>query len=658
MRGLRLTAVAVSAMATICGAAVAPAAAAPVPQDPPATSIALSGKVTDARAERVSDGVISAPASAPAVPGARIEVDGTLVGWTDRTGGFAFDYPDPTGKAVSVTVAAPGFGTYQLNGVTPAHTGDSLTVQLTGKAQSASDQATPVKAPLNRARAVAPAATGGSGCGGYSSNSTPPSSIQVLEYSQHTNTGAPVDGTQTGVFTVPFQTYVDDVLPNEWIPSWQPASLEAGAMAVKTYAWYWVNNWGNGSYNGTCYNVDDSTNYQRYIPNQDNSATDAAVAATWNSVMTKNGSIFEASFQATLTGNQNEACGSGESNYPNTLSQWGSQNCAVAGDSWQSILNTYYPGISIGGSALSTLSIDAAGDRVAFVDTNGNVANDWTVNGSWQGPAGIGGQARSDSPVVLDAKADHAFFVGTDGSVANDWVTNGVWRGGSPIGGYARPGSPITTNAAGTLVAFVDTNGNVAYDWYASGGWHGPSTVGGQARSDSPLAFDSNGDHLFFIDTNGNVANDWTSNGAWQGPAPIGGQARAGSGLTTNAAGTLVAFADANGNVVNDWVTNGAWNGPWGIGGQARADSPLAFDSNGDHLFFIDTNGNVANDWTTNGSWQGPAPIGGQARAGSALTTNAAGNLVDFLDANGNVVNDWVTNGAWNGPWGIGGTSR
>ncbi|MFI9274162.1 SpoIID/LytB domain-containing protein [Kitasatospora sp. NPDC052896] len=657
MRGLRLMAVGVSAMATICGAAVAPAAAVPVPQDQPATSIALSGKATDARAERVSGGVISAPASAPAVPGARIEVDGTLVGWTDRAGGFAFDYPDPTGKAVTITMTAPGFGTYQLTGVTPAHTGDSLTVQLTGKAQSVGDQAEPVQTPRNRAMAAAPAATG-SGCGGYSSNSTPPSSIQVLEYSQHTSTGAPVAGTQTGVFTVPFQTYVDDVLPNEWVPSWQPAALDAGAMAAKTYAWYWVDNWGNGSYNGTCYNVDDSTSYQRYIPGQDNSATDAAVAATWNSVMTKGGSIFEASFQATLTGSSSEACGSGLSNYPNTLSQWGSQNCAVAGESWQSILNTYYPGISIGGSTLSTLSMDAVGDHVAFVDTNGNVANDWSVGGSWQGPAGIGGQARSDSSVVLDANADRAFFIDTNGNVVNDWVTNGAWQGPWGIGGQARPGSPVATNAAGTLVAFVDTSGNVVDDWYASGSWHGPAAVGGQARSDSPLAFDSNGDRLFFIDTNGNVANDWTSNGTWQGPWGIGGQARAGSALTTNAAGSLVAFADANGNVVNDWVTNGSWNGPWGIGGQARADSPLAFDANGDRLFFIDANGNMANDWSSNGSWQGPAGIGGQARVGSAIATDSVGSLVAFIDANGNVVNDWVTNGAWQGPWGIGGTSR
>ncbi|WP_159048173.1 hypothetical protein, partial [Streptomyces sp. XY511] len=76
---------------------------------------------------------------------------------------------------------------------------------------------------------------------------------------------------------------------------------------------------------------------------------------------------------------------------------------------------------------------------MAFVDGSGSVANDWVSNGAWQGPAGIGGKARADSPVVLNASADHAFFIDADGNVMNDWVSNGAWQGPSPIGGKARP---------------------------------------------------------------------------------------------------------------------------------------------------------------------------------------------------------------------------
>lgn len=85
------------------------------------------------------------------------------------------------------------------------------------------------------------------------------------------------------------------------------------------------------------------------IPGSSTSVTDSAVQSTWNSVMTRNGSVFQASYQATLTGSPSEACGTGLSGYPNFLSLWGSQNCALAGHSWQSILGAYYPGLSIGG---------------------------------------------------------------------------------------------------------------------------------------------------------------------------------------------------------------------------------------------------------------------------------------------------------------------
>ncbi|MGW2672813.1 SpoIID/LytB domain-containing protein, partial [Streptomyces sp. NPDC001272] len=247
----------------------------------------------------------------------------------------------------------------------------------TGQPQPASGQTAP-SALLSTPR-LAAAATANGNCGGYSSDSTLPSTIRVLRYAQHTSVGAPVPGTEIGVTTVPFQEYVKDVLPSEWVTSWQPTSLQAGAMAVKTYAWYWINHWRGGSYNGACYNVDDSINYQRYIPGSSTSVTDSAVQSTWDSVMTKSGSVFQASYQATLTGSSSEACGTGLSRYPDTLSQWGSQNCALAGYSWQSILGAYYPGLSISGGAsvgVSPVSMDAGATHVAFVDTNGNLAND------------------------------------------------------------------------------------------------------------------------------------------------------------------------------------------------------------------------------------------------------------------------------------------
>lgn len=316
---------------------------------PPQTSIVMSGTVADARAEHMSAGAVVLPAATPPVSGARIAVNGKLVAQTSKSGVFSFSYPDPSGQAVTLTVTAVGFGGYQLHNVGPAQSGDTLTVLLTGHPQAVDDTAAAPGTARSPQKTNAPAA---GNCGGYSSNTTPPPTINVLVYAQHTPSGAPVPGTEVNVFNVQFQTYVDDVLPNEWESSWLPASLEAGAMAAKTYGWYWVNHWKSTTYvyKGTCYNVDDSINNQRYIPGKHASSTDAAITATWNTVMTKSGAIFQASFQATLTGNTSEACGSGLSRYPNTLSQWGSQNCAKAGETWQNILQTYYPGVSINGS--------------------------------------------------------------------------------------------------------------------------------------------------------------------------------------------------------------------------------------------------------------------------------------------------------------------
>jgi hypothetical protein len=648
---------------TSTGFLAAEAYAAPVT---PSTLISLSGSVTDARAEHVSAGVITAPASTPPIEGAQIRVNGRKVATSDATGAFSFAYQDPGGRAVTVTISAPGYGLYQLHDVTPSHSGDLLTAQLTSAAQSIDAQADPGQAPSNRAPSVraresTPAAT--SNCGGYSSNTTPPSTILVLEYSEHTSSGAPVAGTETGVFSVPFETYVEDVLPNEWISSWDADSLEAGAMAVKTYGWYWVNNWRGGSYDGACYNVDDSIDYQRYIPGQSAASTDDAVAATWSSVMTESGAIFEASFQATLTGSTSEACGAGLSSYPNTLSQWGSENCAEAGDSWQTILDTYYPSAAITsptpGSG-SPVSIDAAGSDVAFINTSGDVVHDWGTSSGWAGPAAIGGTARADSPVVENAAGTLVVFINTSGQVVNDWAdpTTG-WHGPAAIGGTAKAGSSLAMNAAGNDVSFINTSGDVVHDWGTSSGWAGPAAIGGTARAGSSLAEDDAGDTVYFINTSDQVVDDWADpTTGWHGPAAIGGTAEAGSPLATDDSGRDVVFLNGSGQVVNDWGTTSGWNGPAAIGGTAGAGSGIAESGGGGDAVFFNAAGQVVNDWGTSSGWNGPAAIGGTARAGSGIAESDSGGTVVFVDASGQVVNDWGTSSGWNGPAAIGGTSR
>ena len=175
-------------------------------------------------------------------------------------------------------------------------------------------------------------------CTGYTSQATPPATIRVFL------------GASKTIVTVAFQTYVEDVLPNEWIPSWDGDALKAGAVAIKSYAWYWVTHFGGPtSINNstTCFDVTDDTNFQVYNPAHINSRTTAAVVASWPVTARVNGQVLQASYRASLH-DTGEACGAYADG--STLSQWGTQNCneASSGNKYNVILGKYYyPGLQL-----------------------------------------------------------------------------------------------------------------------------------------------------------------------------------------------------------------------------------------------------------------------------------------------------------------------
>lgn len=132
---------------------------------------------------------------------------------------------------------------------------------------------------------------------------------------------------------VRFVDYVRNVLPNEWLATWPRASLEAGAVAAKQFAWY--NAFVRPKWRGRGYSFDvlDSTCDQVYKPGKAHPATDAAIASTWHLVLTRNGRLFETGYRA-----QDWQC-------PATVScmgQWGSKYRADAGETTAQILLAYY----------------------------------------------------------------------------------------------------------------------------------------------------------------------------------------------------------------------------------------------------------------------------------------------------------------------------
>ncbi|MDT4914264.1 MAG: hypothetical protein QOC66_3392, partial [Pseudonocardiales bacterium] len=181
-------------------------------------------------------------------------------------------------------------------------------------------------------------------CTGNTSQTSPPVSIKVLVRT----------GTSTvEISSVPFQQYVEDVLPNEWIPSWDGDALKAGAIAVKSYAWYWATHFG-GYVDGDpaqCFDVTDDTDFQKYVAGSgaqpDSARTTKVVQQTWPFVAREGGKVLETSYRADLS-SPTEGCAAFADG--TTMSQVGTQACneASTANKYNVILGKYYfPGLQL-----------------------------------------------------------------------------------------------------------------------------------------------------------------------------------------------------------------------------------------------------------------------------------------------------------------------
>jgi peptidoglycan hydrolase-like amidase len=171
-------------------------------------------------------------------------------------------------------------------------------------------------------------ATQPTGCKTDGSNTELPTSILVYRV-------------QLGrVDRVDFKTYVKNVLPNEWVSGWPSASLQAGAVAVKSYGWYWALHSTRKTSGGQCYDVRDDTADQVYKPSSAKSSTSSAVDGTWSTRMTRSDKILMAHYCSTTT-----ACGAWVDG--DWMSQYGSRDLANAGDDYRTILRHYYRDIAL-----------------------------------------------------------------------------------------------------------------------------------------------------------------------------------------------------------------------------------------------------------------------------------------------------------------------
>lgn len=140
------------------------------------------------------------------------------------------------------------------------------------------------------------------------------------------------------VQTLGFEEYCEDVLPNEWLPTWNAEALKAGAIAVKMFAWYHTMHPTTES--GFTYDVDNTTNFQEFKYLSGRPETDTAVRDTWNMVyVPSDGTIKELDYRMGSPNSDNRWY-----NGTYIMSQWGSQYWAnTAKLTFENILNLYYP---------------------------------------------------------------------------------------------------------------------------------------------------------------------------------------------------------------------------------------------------------------------------------------------------------------------------
>lgn len=146
-----------------------------------------------------------------------------------------------------------------------------------------------------------------------------------------------------------FVDYVRNVLPNEWSASFPAASLDAGAIAAKQFALTMLLD-GKWRRQGYAFDVVDSTCDQVYRDRSTHPTTDAAVARTWDLVVTRDGGLPRLYFRAYDT----QCAG-----VPDCMGQVDSAYLAQHAWSTQRILERYYsaPGTAF---ALTPLGAPAA----------------------------------------------------------------------------------------------------------------------------------------------------------------------------------------------------------------------------------------------------------------------------------------------------------
>jgi Stage II sporulation protein len=220
------------------------------------------------------------------------------------------------------------------------------------------------------------------------------------------------------VDTLAFEDYVKGVVPHEWIPSWDAESLKAGAVAARTYAFYWVH--AGGKY--TCADIDDTTASQVYKDSTTAATNDAVDQTAGQFVANGSGEPIFAEYSAengdpTADGVDEPWCaGQSVNGHGHGMCQWGSQRWAQHGKSYDWIVAHYYPSAHLVGGGPQYAAHFSGAQAPPAEMTSGDTAVVWLeyVNdgsATWDA---------TNTRVGTSSPHDHASPFFTSGNWLND----------------------------------------------------------------------------------------------------------------------------------------------------------------------------------------------------------------------------------------------
>jgi hypothetical protein len=291
----------------------------------------------------------------------------------------------------------------------------------------------------------------------------PPTSIRVWRRG--------LDGSSAScsgrVDVIPFEDYVKGVLPHEWIASWDDEALKAGAVAIRTYAAYWVA--AGGKY--SCADLDDTTASQVYKDDR-NARASAAVDATAGAYVVKGGDLVFAEYSAengdpTADGVDEPLCaGKAVNGHGHGVCQWGSQRWAQSGKTFDWIVPHYYPGSSLIGLG-PAYDASLSADSYATTMTSGDEVVVWLEYAN-------DGSASWDPASVLVGTTEprdraSAFF--KDGNWVSPSRPTPVDHSGQAPGAVARFTWAMVAPDVTQPTTFTESFGLVTAD----GTWFGPA---------------------------------------------------------------------------------------------------------------------------------------------------------------------------------------